>query len=204
MPNKSQSVALVAALFIFTRCGIGPASPLSAAAARGDLAVLDGLLAAGSSSEERGEALISAVRNGQPAAIEVLVKAGADPNITAGVNGWTVLMHAVHKNEPESVRALIKAGADINARVGKGMTALIMAAGYGYTDIVRMLLDAGAEGHAAVRDGSNALDFALNGVADIDRFTWGTCQAETVKLLRRRVPDLKPRYSFDLKKCVAE
>src|SRR5689334_4316047 len=53
-------------------------------------------------------ALVWAARSGQPDAVDYLVKRGGDPNATAGVNGWTVLMHAIHKDQPQSVAALLK------------------------------------------------------------------------------------------------
>jgi hypothetical protein len=77
-----------------------------------------------------------------------------------------------------------------------------MAAGYGYTDIVRILLDSGADARAVLPNGDNALDMALEGVADIDRFTWGSCQTSTVRLLHERVPLLVPKNKSKLSRCL--
>jgi ankyrin repeat protein len=135
--------------------------------------------------------LVTAAREGRTDLIPILVKQGADPNLHAGVNGWTPLQHAIHKNQKGSVIALLDAGADLNARGDDDGTTLIMAAGYGYTDIVRVLLDRGADPRATLRDGSNALTFAVLGVPDVDRFTVGRCQVPTVKALLARAPDLR-------------
>ena len=147
--------------------------------------------------------LIQAAREGRVDLIPALVKQGADPNERAGVNGWTPLMHAIHKNQKGSVIALLDAGADINGRSQDGSTALMMAAGYGYTDIVNLLLDRGADAHAQLSDGMNALTFAVLGANDIDRFTVTDCQGPTIKALIERSPDLKLRGSARVMQAVA-
>jgi hypothetical protein len=139
--------------------------------------------------------LIGAARSGDAKAIKALLHAGADPNLRWGVNHWTPLMHAIHKNQKASVEALITGGADLNARGGNGMTALMMAAGYGYADIVQLLLDHGADPHVETSDGDNALTMAVGGVPDIDKFTVGKCQTATVAALLKKAPDLKLKNS---------
>lgn len=140
--------------------------------------------------------LIGAARSGDAQSIKKLVSAGADPNQRWGVNGWTPLMHAVHKNQKGSVEALLAAGADVNARAGKGITALLMAAGYGYADIVQMLLDHGADPYAETSDGDSALAAAISGMPDIDKFTVGHCQTAAVEALLKKAPDLKLKDNF--------
>src|SRR4026208_1906116 len=140
--------------------------------------------------------LVGAARSGNTQAIAALLAKGADPNQPWGVNGWTPLMHAIHKSRKGSVDALSAGGADVNARSGKGMTALIMAAGYGYRDIVQLLLEKGADAYAETSDGDNALTAAVGGVPDIDKFTVGKCQTETVKALLAKAPDLKLKDNF--------
>jgi len=139
--------------------------------------------------------LIVAAREGRADLIPALIKHGADPNQRAGVNGWTPLMHAIHKDQKGSVIALLDAGADVNARSGGGSNPLLMAAGYGYTDIVNILLDRGADAHAELNGHDNALTLAILGVSDIDRFTAGDCQNSTVRTLIERVPDLHLKNS---------
>jgi len=135
--------------------------------------------------------LIGAARSGDAQAVKTLLAQGADPNQRWGVNHWTPLMHAIHKDQRASVEALVAGGADLNARCGDGMTALMMAAGYGYADIVQVLLDHGADPHAETNDGDNALTMAVGGLPDIDKFTVGKCQTATVAALLKKAPDLK-------------
>src|SRR5260370_385447 len=95
------------------------------------------------------------------------------------------------KHQLASARVLLEGGADVNGRGDGGKNALMMAAGYGYTDFVNMLLDHGANARARTPKGMNALDLAVTGVMDIDRFTAGDCLDSTIKTLAERVPDLK-------------
>ncbi len=127
--------------------------------------------------------VIGAARSGNLGELEKLLAAGADPDVHAGVNGWPPLMHAIHKNQEGSVKVLLAHHANVNATGDGGATPLIMAAGYGYANIVRLLLDAGADPKISADNGQNALQAALSGVPDIDRFTVGHCQTETVKVL---------------------
>jgi ankyrin repeat protein len=141
--------------------------------------------------------LVGAARSGDTHAITALLAAGADPNQRWGVNSWTPLMHAIHKYQKASVEALIAGGADVNAPSGgKDTTALMMAAGYGYSDIVQLLLDEGADPRAETTDGDNALAVAVSGVPDIDKFTVGKCQIDTVAALLKKAPDLKLKDNF--------
>ena len=132
--------------------------------------------------------LVDAARAGDTALIRQLVSKGADPNEPAGDNQWTPLLHAIHKHQTASVGALLDAGADANRAGDDGVTPLMMAAGYGYDDAVRVLLQRGAK-----PDG--ALDWALIGTTDIDRFTYFSCQDSTVRLLRGAAPSLQPTAS---------
>lgn len=127
--------------------------------------------------------IIGAARDGDTTRIERLIREGADPNVQAGVNNWTPLEHAIHKNQEGSVRVLLAHGADVNGRGGAGVTPLIMAAGYGYTNIVKVLIQAGADPLLKSDDGRDALLAAMSGVPDIDRFTVGRCQTETVRAI---------------------
>lgn len=127
--------------------------------------------------------IIGAARDGDVARLEQLLADGADPNVRAGVNAWTPLEHAIHKNQEGSVRVLLAHHADVNGRGGQGMTPLVMAAGYGYANIVTLLLEAGADPRLRAGNGVDPLTAAMSGVPDIDRFTVGRCQPETVGAL---------------------
>lgn len=132
--------------------------------------------------------LVDAARDGDAATVRRLLVSGADPNEPAGNNNWTPLLHAIHKHQVASVEALASGGADVNRIAGDGLTPLMMAAGYGYTDIVRVLLRHGANPRIADNGGFHAIDLAAAGVPDIDRFTLFQCQDETVRLLRAADP----------------
>jgi len=129
--------------------------------------------------------LIAAARAGNVEEIKRLAAARVDLNEPGGVNHWTPLMHAVHKNQAAALEALIEAGAQVNA-VSGNTTALILAAGYGETDIVKLLLDHGADPKLAVKPGATALAAAVGGSRDPDHPTAGKCQTDTVRLLLER------------------
>jgi ankyrin repeat protein len=126
--------------------------------------------------------LAGAARSGDREAIRRLAW-GDQLNSASGVNGWTPLEHAVHKNQPGSVEELLAQGANPNAADRNGRTPLIMAAGYGEADIVRLLLAHGADPMLRDPHGKSALDAAKSGVADIDKWTIGHPDEETVRLL---------------------
>jgi len=133
--------------------------------------------------------LFTAARAGDLDAIRRELSAGADPDARDGAgNGWTPLLHAVHKNQKSSVTALLDAGASVNATGQGGLTPLIMAAGYGQTEMVRLLLTRGADPNLADAHGRTALSAAITGVADIDCFTLGQCQKDTVRAILEVAP----------------
>jgi len=125
---------------------------------------------------------IGAVRSGNVAEVRQMLAQGADPNAPEGVNNWTPLLHAVHKNQLGSVAALLDGHADPNRAV-HSMTPLMMAAGYGYTPIVRVLLTRGADPRLRDLDGLTAVDYAIVGMTDLDRFTFFSCGDDTVRVL---------------------
>jgi len=193
---------LILSLLVTIACRLGPSSQSAAIAEHGDVAAMKKLLDSGLDPNARDAAgytsLIAAARTGNVAMIRLLTSRGADPNLPDGaVNSWTPLLHAVHKAQPGAVTALLDAGANANGTDSSGTTPLMMAAGYGYTDIVKILLAHGANPRQPMRDGVTAIDLARSGVADIDRFTVFNCQDETVKVLLAADPKL-PDHSENL------
>lgn len=187
------------ALMFLLGCRAQPDSPLAAAAARGDSSAVEDLLNRGAAVDPADTCmtpLIQAARGGYIATMAVLLRHGADPNWHGGRNDWTPLMHAIHKGQKQSVLVLLAGGADINAKTRSGLTALMMAAGYGYADIVRILLAKGADPYLQDAHGGTALTLAVGGVPDIDRFTVGSCQTETVQALLETAPDLRLKDDF--------
>jgi uncharacterized protein len=174
-------------------CQADEPSPLAAAAAAGRADTVARLLAGGADPNgwsTRGITVLGlAARTGRVAVLEQLVSAGADPNLRDRTeNEWTPLLHAVHKHQRASVQALLRLGA--NPDLGSGLTPLIMAAGYGNSAMVKLLLDGGADPYLTMKSGENALGAAVIGSGDIDEWTVGQCQTDTVKLLLARAPKL--------------
>jgi len=139
--------------------------------------------------------LIDAVRSGDVETVRALAAKGADLNAPSGGNLWPPLMHAVHKNQLGTAKALLDAGADADRADQSGTTALMMAAGYGNTDMVALLVAHKANARKKNNDGDNAYDFALAGMTDIDDFTWLGCNATTIAWLDKADPTLRASAS---------
>jgi hypothetical protein len=179
----------------FPACHPASISHVATTASTGDTASMKRMLDAGLDPNARDATgytpLIAAARSGDVPMIRLLTTRGADPNLRdAAVNSWTPLLHAVHKAQPASANALLDGGADPNASDAYGTTPLMMAAGYGYTDLVKILLARGANPRLADSKGVTAIDLARSGVPDIDRFTVFSCQDDTVKALLTADPKL--------------
>ncbi len=113
--------------------------------------------------------LHTAATTGTPAAMRVLLEAGADPNrrveVSRPVNpwdpkDWTPLHLAARNRDPGAVALLLEAGADVNARVYGYETALHTAAGNGNPLVAELLLEAGAEVDAREANGQTPLHIA--------------------------------------------
>ena len=174
--------------------------PLAAAAHRGDLPAGRTLLAGGVDVDAIDgigwTALIRATRHGNVGVLTALLEADADPNLTDDRRGWTPLRHAIHADAAESVRTLLDHGADPNLPSERGSPPLHMAAGYGNVALVELLLAYGADPYRTDEDGATPLTAAVAGSIDIDRFTLGQCQTDTVKTLLAQAPDLRLSNSF--------
>ena len=88
-----------------------------------------------------------AAQAGAGEVVEILLGAGADPELPTDVGGGVRPLHlAAASGDERAVAALVAAGADINATEGSwAQTPLIFAASKGRTAVVRALLDAGAD-----------------------------------------------------------
>lgn len=129
-----------------------PATPLSAAAARGDIAQIRELVRDGADINARDDmgatALYWAARGGhrvgphqcgtedpeRPAVIATLLELGADPNLAdrrpkgwGRSSGWTPLFVALHHAQFKSAQVLLEHGADPNVLSDQGMSAMAMA-----------------------------------------------------------------------------
>lgn len=199
MTQVKVALAFLMALF---GCTAVPHGPLSEAAALGNVPRLKELISVGVDHEELNGALRWALRNGQLDAVKTVAAAGADLNgIDNGPNGWTPILHAIHKGQDQAALLLLDLGADVNAKSRGGLTALMMAAGYGNAKLVAELLDRGADPYVQNSHGESALSVAVTGVGDIDKFTLGSCQTETVRVLVSKVPDLKAKANVQWFTC---
>ena len=121
--------------------------------------------------------LFEAVRNGDLATVQTLIRSGAGPN-SRNYIGVTPLMYAAAFASQELVHLLLDSGADVNATSNAGATALMWATGN--TSNVRLLLERGAAVDAKAKDGTTVLQTAaLRGNVD------------TMKLLIARGADAK-------------
>jgi hypothetical protein len=106
----------------------------------------------------QASAIRSAIQDRDLAALERVVRQGANPNALDAF-GDPVLLDV---REPEMAAALIRLGADVNVRDrDDGDTPLIRAARMGITDLVRVLLAAHADVHVQSKQGETALSVAL-------------------------------------------
>jgi ankyrin repeat protein len=102
---------------------------------------------------------------GRLTAVELLLAAGADPNVAAANPMRVTALHAaVAQRDPvvslALVRLLLAHGARVNVTQRGGWTPLHATAAHGPTEQVRLLLAHGADARAMTVDGQSALDLA--------------------------------------------
>ena len=141
--------------------------PLGSAAAHGNAAVIDCLLASGALVDSRNSegctALTLGSQQGKLEAVRSLIRGGADVNLVCIVAGTsiTALMQASKFNHPSVVEALLEAGADANfASPETGVTVLMVACYGGSEAAVRALLAGSADPRFVAHEGDTALDHA--------------------------------------------
>lgn len=113
--------------------------------------------------DELGETvLMQAVFLGRTGLVEILIDAGANPDVMCRV-GWTALMMAAESGHVAIVKILIGGGAHINMvdrLIGIGMTALMRAASAGNIAGVNVLIDVQAALDITSAGGKTALMMA--------------------------------------------
>jgi uncharacterized protein len=144
---------------------------LHAAAANGDVAAIEQLIADGEKpnlqdAHSRTPLLVAAFRR-QHAAVEALLRLGANPN-ARDADGYDILTIATVNNDVETVKAALAAGADARAVIGRDKgSALISAAQLGSVDIVRALIEAKADiDHVNMRGWSALITAVVLGNGD--------------------------------------
>jgi ankyrin repeat protein len=133
-------------------------APLTAAAGRGDAAVVRLLLAAGA-RDKNGVAAAAALRSGSRECLDAIVGPQRPSAIS---NGLLNVVPPATAGSFEALRAAIEHGGDVNARDAKSRSVLMLAA---ISDTispasVRFLIDRGADPHVKDTNGLTALDFA--------------------------------------------
>lgn len=111
----------------------------------------------------QASAIRIAIQDNDVAALERVVRQGANPN-ARDTFGDAVLLDV---REPAMAAALVRLGADVNVRdKDDGDTPLIHASRMGIVEIVRLLLAAHADVHARMANGDTALSEAIRGGHD--------------------------------------
>lgn len=109
--------------------------------------------------------LVDAVERGDVAAVQALLKQGADPNVARG-DGLTALHVAAQEGNLELVRTLLRAKADVRAKTRLGeYTPLHLAAEGGHAAVAQALIEAGADPAAVTTNtGATPLHLAAKAV----------------------------------------
>ena len=133
----------------------------------GDIAEVEKLISSGGPNIDIDgyTALIIASDVGNINIVKLLIKSGADPNLTFLEGGENALYYAIFGGHTEVVKLLINAGADVNLYkadghgiTDAGMTVLYNAEQFGETDIVKLLIEANADVNIRNKRGKGPLD----------------------------------------------
>ena len=108
-------------------------------------------------------ALMRACVQGNEDAINVLLTAGADPNITNAAVGTCLHHAALGDCSKEVFQAIINHGIDVNATNNDNSTTLMIACVQGNDDAINVLLKAGADPNIAGADVDTCLHSAVSG-----------------------------------------
>jgi ankyrin repeat protein len=153
---------------------LGGETPLMIASRSGNPDVVTQLIDKGAHVNARGPrgqtALMWAVSQQHPDVVRILLTRGADIHARSDVlsqmmaapphgkpeynrlipfGGETALMFAARVGDLASAKVLLAAGANVNYADAWGVSAMVLAAHSGFTDLVEFLLDKGADANAA-------------------------------------------------------
>jgi ankyrin repeat protein len=102
--------------------------------------------------------LLTAIRAGDYARVQKLLRAGADVN-TRDVDGTTALMHSVIESDVTMMKLLLDSGAEVNSKNAQGSTALMYAAVS--LEKTRLLLARGADVNVRGKGGATPMSVAV-------------------------------------------
>jgi ankyrin repeat protein len=103
-----------------------------------------------------GAPLVAAARNGDTAAVRVLLKQPGSANV-AEADGTTALHVATDRDDLVTAGLLVRAGANVKAANRYGVTPLYSAAVNGNAAMIELLIKAGADANTALPEGETAL-----------------------------------------------
>ena len=149
-----------------------PGDDLVKAAAKGDLATVQSLLAQGTdvnAKDKNGNtALMEAARTGKADVVAALVAAKADLN-AQNKDGWTPPMRAIFAGQAATLKMLADAGARMDLTNSKGQSAVEVAlqfTGNVRPEMLPILAKAGADVKGATIKGEPALTHAVSSLQD--------------------------------------
>ena len=123
-------------------------TPLSLACVNGNSGIVEDLLELGAypNLHAAGEPpLLTCARSGSIETVKLLLRHGANPNVTDAWKGQTALMWAAAEDHATVVETLVAHGADANLASTAGETPLLFAVQLGHDDTMRTLLAADAD-----------------------------------------------------------
>jgi hypothetical protein len=135
------------------------------ASRQGNTAMLQEFIDSGYSLDTRTEqgysALILAAYNGRPAAVDLLMKAGANP-CAKDDRGNSALTGAIFKGELSIAKTLLGANCQVDQTNNAGQTAAMYASLFNRSEILLQLQNKGADMNAADSAGNTPNSLAAN------------------------------------------
>jgi ankyrin repeat protein len=152
MPNQHNDIIEVEKSALLRALGgqKGIKGHVEAAIDRNDMSALRALMSIGADPNEvakDGNALLVGLAEfgGRSEAIDILVEAGANPNVKDKLTGTTPLMRATFSNDVRTMETFINAGARLDEKDNNENTALMYAATWNRIAAMGLLLKAGAK-----------------------------------------------------------
>lgn len=95
-------------------------------------------------TKEKSTAILEAVRRGAIGSVELLLRAGAQPNVR-NEDGFTPLVVAARKGNHHTARLLLRRGADPHLTDNMNLTALFWARKRGHRCVEKLLISVGCK-----------------------------------------------------------